>query len=96
MVRLHKGDKTLSYGETEKDIVKYLPNGETIMSVKMLDNGGRKILYETSGWYYIEPTDKKKGVYAGDICQICNKGELVDYGGCATCNNCNAQLKCGL
>jgi len=40
--------------------------------------------------------DKKVGGNVGDICQICEAGELVDFGGCFTCNNCSAQLKCGL
>lgn len=36
------------------------------------------------------------GVEVGDICPICNEGTVVEVGGCNTCNNCNAQLKCGL
>jgi ribonucleoside-diphosphate reductase alpha chain len=36
------------------------------------------------------------GVEVGDICPICNEGTVVESGGCNTCNNCNAQLKCGL
>lgn len=95
MERLSKDGKTIMYVEDTKELVKYLPKDDIVMSVKILENG-RKILYEQSGWYLIERSNKKKGVYAGDICQICNKGELVDYGGCATCNSCNAQLKCGL
>jgi ribonucleoside-diphosphate reductase alpha chain len=36
------------------------------------------------------------GAEVGDICPICNEGTVVESGGCNTCNNCNAQLKCGL
>ncbi len=36
------------------------------------------------------------GVEIGDICPICNEGTVMEVGGCNTCNNCNAQLKCGL
>ena len=36
------------------------------------------------------------GVEIGDICPICNEGTVEDIGGCNTCTNCNAQLKCGL
>ncbi|QVK21797.1 vitamin B12-dependent ribonucleotide reductase [Mycoplasmatota bacterium] len=36
------------------------------------------------------------GAEIGDICPICNEGTIMDIGGCNTCNNCNAQLKCGL
>lgn len=40
--------------------------------------------------------DREIGVEVGDICPICNEGTVVEAGGCNTCNNCNAQLKCGL
>ena len=36
------------------------------------------------------------GVEIGDLCPICNEGTVEDIGGCNTCTNCNAQLKCGL
>jgi len=36
------------------------------------------------------------GVEIGDICPICIEGTVEDIGGCNTCTNCNAQLKCGL
>jgi ribonucleoside-diphosphate reductase alpha chain len=36
------------------------------------------------------------GTEIGDICPICLEGTVEDLGGCNTCTNCNAQLKCGL
>jgi ribonucleoside-diphosphate reductase alpha chain len=36
------------------------------------------------------------GTDIGDICPICLEGTVEDIGGCNTCTNCNAQLKCGL
>lgn len=36
------------------------------------------------------------GSEVGDICPVCRKGNVKDIGGCNTCDNCNAQLKCGL
>lgn len=44
----------------------------------------------------LRSTEVTVGTEVGDTCPICRKGEVVDAGGCATCNNCNAQLKCGL
>lgn len=42
-------------------------------------------------------TEKPKiGYEAGNTCTICQMGILVEAGGCVTCNNCNAQIKCGL
>ena len=40
--------------------------------------------------------DRNIGVEIGDICPICLEGTVEDLGGCHTCTNCNAQLKCGL
>ncbi|MGX7109051.1 vitamin B12-dependent ribonucleotide reductase [Facklamia miroungae] len=36
------------------------------------------------------------GSEVGDTCPICRKGIVEDIGGCNTCTNCNAQLRCGL
>jgi ribonucleoside-diphosphate reductase alpha chain len=36
------------------------------------------------------------GAEVGETCPICRKGTVEDIGGCNTCTNCNAQLKCGL
>ncbi|HET6871428.1 MAG TPA: hypothetical protein VFH42_00440, partial [Sporolactobacillaceae bacterium] len=41
-------------------------------------------------------TNVNFGSEIGDICPICRKGEVVEAGGCNTCTNCGAQLKCGL
>ena len=40
--------------------------------------------------------DRNIGVDVGDICPICLEGTVENLGGCNTCTNCNAQLKCGL
>ena len=39
---------------------------------------------------------KNIGVEIGDMCPICLEGTVEDIGGCNTCTNCNAQLKCGI
>src|SRR5699024_2941369 len=36
------------------------------------------------------------GSDSGDTCTICRQGVVEDIGGCNTCTNCNAQLRCGL
>ncbi len=40
--------------------------------------------------------DRNIGVEVGDICPVCLEGTVENLGGCHTCTNCNAQLKCGL
>jgi ribonucleoside-diphosphate reductase alpha chain len=44
----------------------------------------------------LESTDVKVGTEIGDTCPICREGKIIDAGGCHTCANCGAQLKCGL
>ncbi len=40
--------------------------------------------------------DREIGVEVGNICPICLEGQVEDLGGCNTCTNCNAQLKCDI
>lgn len=40
--------------------------------------------------------DREVGVEVGNLCPICREGVVQDVGGCHTCTNCGAQLKCGL
>ncbi|AHI53494.1 ribonucleotide-diphosphate reductase subunit alpha [Spiroplasma sabaudiense Ar-1343] len=40
--------------------------------------------------------EQKVGNEIGDLCPVCSIGTLIDSAGCVTCNNCGAQLKCGL
>jgi len=45
------------------------------------------------------PTLESTNVVGNDVgntCPICRKGTVEEIGGCNTCTNCNAQLKCGL
>lgn len=40
--------------------------------------------------------DRNIGIEVGELCPICLEGVVEEIGGCNTCTNCNAQLKCGL
>lgn len=44
----------------------------------------------------IRSTDVTIGSEVGNTCPVCRKGKVKEIGGCNTCTNCNAQLKCGL
>ncbi|NHM32227.1 vitamin B12-dependent ribonucleotide reductase [Bacillus sp. C11] len=44
----------------------------------------------------LRSTNVTIGSEVGDTCPVCRKGTVEDIGGCNTCTNCNAQLKCGL
>ena len=65
---------------------------ETNESAKV--NKDKTFLVETIA--DLESTDVTIGNEIGDTCPICRIGTVEDLGGCNTCNNCAAQLKCGL
>jgi ribonucleoside-diphosphate reductase alpha chain len=44
----------------------------------------------------VRSTDVTIGNEIGNICPVCRKGKVQEVGGCNTCTNCGAQLKCGL
>lgn len=44
----------------------------------------------------LRSTNVTIGSEVGDTCPVCRKGTVEEMGGCNTCTNCSAQLKCGL
>ncbi|WP_322421128.1 vitamin B12-dependent ribonucleotide reductase [Jeotgalibacillus haloalkalitolerans] len=44
----------------------------------------------------LRSTNVTIGSEIGNTCPVCRKGTVKEIGGCNTCTNCNAQLKCGL
>jgi ribonucleoside-diphosphate reductase alpha chain len=44
----------------------------------------------------LRTTDVTIGSEIGNTCPVCRKGKVMEIGGCNTCDNCGAQLKCGL
>ncbi len=44
----------------------------------------------------LRSTNVSIGSEVGNTCPVCRKGTVQEAGGCNTCTNCGAQLKCGL
>ncbi|WP_342525459.1 vitamin B12-dependent ribonucleotide reductase [Chryseomicrobium sp. FSL W7-1435] len=44
----------------------------------------------------LRSTNVTIGSEVGNTCPVCRKGTVQELGGCNTCTNCGAQLKCGL
>lgn len=44
----------------------------------------------------LSSTNVTIGSEVGNTCPVCRNGEVQEMGGCNTCINCGAQLKCGL
>ncbi len=44
----------------------------------------------------LRSTNVTIGSEVGNTCPVCRQGTVEELGGCNTCTNCGAQLKCGL
>ncbi|MDQ0161374.1 vitamin B12-dependent ribonucleotide reductase [Aeribacillus alveayuensis] len=62
--------------------------------VEMKDNKGKVVLMNTV--QDLRSTDVTFGNEIGNTCPVCREGTVEEIGGCNTCTNCGAQLKCGL
>ena len=64
-------------------------------SLQLEDEGKKKVvLVDTIN--ELRSTKVTIGSEVGNTCPVCRKGEVQELGGCNTCTNCGAQLKCGL
>lgn len=93
--KISKNGKTIKYVKDKKETPNYLPAGAPD-EVRYEPETEATIMVYDSGEFRLENVDKKFGNHAGDVCPVCQAGEMSEFGGCATCNNCGAQLKCGL
>ncbi|MDQ0158604.1 ribonucleoside-diphosphate reductase alpha chain [Alkalibacillus salilacus] len=58
------------------------------------DDQQKVVLMDTV--HELETTNVTVGSEVGDTCPVCRQGHIQDVGGCNTCTNCGAQLKCGI
>ncbi|MGO4937632.1 vitamin B12-dependent ribonucleotide reductase [Fundicoccus sp. Sow4_H7] len=59
----------------------------------------RQLVNQAHSEHYLQQGHTDDVVYGsevGDTCPICRTGIVEDIGGCNTCTNCQAQLRCGL
>lgn len=69
-----------------------------IQGTKRHEGFANKDLLEAKGFVLElkEDPNVEYGIEVGNTCPICKLGKVADLGGCNTCTNCMAQLKCGL
>ncbi len=67
---------------------------QTEMNLSTDDEKSKVVLVDTIT--DLRATDVTIGNEVGNTCPVCRKGKVKEIGGCNTCTNCNAQLKCGL
>lgn len=71
-----------------------------VLSLKRSDNEQEKSekpkVFVSETIKPLEQTSVKYGSEVGSTCPVCREGEVIDSGGCNTCNQCGAQLQCGM
>ncbi|QSS98931.1 vitamin B12-dependent ribonucleotide reductase [Pontibacillus sp. ALD_SL1] len=61
---------------------------------ELFEDDRKVVLMDTV--HELDKTDVTIGSEVGNTCPVCREGKIQDAGGCNTCTNCGAQLKCGL
>ncbi len=96
--RLHKGGAkggtVYVDGSRNEQVLSLTAEENDLNECEVEDNNGKVFLVNTVS--ELSSTNVNIGDEVGDTCPICRKGTVIDAGGCNTCDNCNAQLKCGL
>ena len=97
--RLYKGGAkggTVYVDGSRDSQVLSLTNEETVTEQLSLSEELKSHAHKEPTDFRGDRQDRNIGNDVGDICPICLEGTVEDVGGCNTCTNCNAQLKCGL
>lgn len=76
-------------------------DAEEVAEVRVVDNPDelRQLVEHAETEHRNQMGDTDDVVYGsdiGDTCPICRTGLVEEIGGCNTCTNCSAQLRCGL
>ena len=93
-----KGGTVYVDGSRDSQVLSISNENEEKEVVAPLSEGSQHRLQEIAERHADLPVrqDKTYGTQVGDLCPICKEGQIEDLGGCNTCTNCGAQLKCGL
>lgn len=67
---------------------------QTQMDLELEENEPKVYVMDTIP--ELTSTSVNYGSDLGDTCPICRSGQVRDIGGCNTCDNCGAQLRCGI
>ena len=90
---------TLKAEENEVGTVEYKQSKDKEVRVVDDVNELKHLVSSAKKEHALQKGDTDDVVYGsevGETCPICRQGTVADIGGCNTCTNCQAQLRCGL
>ncbi|MCR2820371.1 vitamin B12-dependent ribonucleotide reductase [Lederbergia panacisoli] len=89
-----KGGTVYVDGSRDSQVLTLKAEENNVESSEQLTFNEPVVLVETI--QDLRSTSVTIGSEIGNTCPVCRKGQVKEIGGCNTCDNCNAQLKCGL
>lgn len=91
-----KGGTVYVDGSRDSQVLTLKAEENTVIETKKLEKRHEQRVVLVDTITDLRSTDVTIGNEVGNICPVCRKGKVKEIGGCNTCSNCGAQLKCGL
>ncbi|GHH96967.1 vitamin B12-dependent ribonucleotide reductase [Neobacillus kokaensis] len=91
-----KGGTVYVDGSRDSQVLTLKAEENTNEQLSMFDEKEKKPVVLVDTISDLRSTNVTIGSEVGNTCPVCRKGEVEEIGGCNTCTNCGAQLKCGL
>ncbi|MGM9926226.1 MAG: vitamin B12-dependent ribonucleotide reductase [Bacillus sp. (in: firmicutes)] len=89
-----KGGTVYVDGSRDSQVLTLKAEDNHFEQQELLEEEKKVVLVDTIN--ELSSTKVTIGSEVGNTCPVCRKGEVQEMGGCNTCTNCGAQLKCGL
>lgn len=91
-----KGGTVYVDGSRDSQVLTLKAEDNTFEDEQQPEETGKRPIVLIDTIQDLRSTNVTIGSEVGDTCPVCRKGTVEEMGGCNTCTNCNAQLKCGL
>ncbi|OIK11754.1 ribonucleoside-diphosphate reductase, adenosylcobalamin-dependent [Bacillus sp. MUM 116] len=91
-----KGGTVYVDGSRDSQVLTLKAEENTDEQLSMFDEKPKQHVVLVDTISDLRSTDVTIGSEVGNTCPVCRKGKVKEIGGCNTCTNCGAQLKCGL
>jgi len=91
-----KGGTVYVDGSRDSQVLTLKAEENTNEQLSMFDEKQKQHVVLVDTISDLRSTDVTIGSEVGNTCPVCRQGKVKEIGGCNTCTNCGAQLRCGL